>query len=127
MSETIVLSRQSKLSLVKTVKKVVPPLALVYVIGVQIPLLSPFRSILVDEFIIADSSYALASGHRSVPTLQVWSHIIPAFGAINFHYTPLYFYLSALTFYFLGLAPQSVGVLHFVLRLLSLGVFLLMV
>ena len=100
-------------------------LGVIYIVGIQLPLLSPYRHVIVDEFLIADSSYAMASGQTSVPAMGAWAHIIPEFGTINFHYTPAYLYLLAFTFQALGFSIVSVGLLHALLRLLSSGLFFL--
>ena len=100
-------------------------LVIVYLVGIQLPLLSPFRPVSGDEYFIADSAYTLASRQSLVPAGQAWSHIMPEFSTINFNYTPAYFYLLAWTFQVLGLSPESTGVLHLILRFLASGVFFL--
>jgi hypothetical protein len=100
-------------------------LAVIYIVCIQIPLLSPFRPIPLDEVFIVDSAYTLASGVSPVPASVIWSHIIPEFGTINFYYTPLYFYLLAASLKMLGLSAVSVGLLHLLLRMLASGLFFL--
>lgn len=94
-----------------------------FVVAFQLPLLAPFRRILVDEWVIADSAYALLTGTSWVPPLPGWSLIVPEFSTINFHYTPGYFYLLAGGFGLLGFSPLTTGLLHFALRLLHAGAF----
>lgn len=109
----------------ETLNRVALFVALACIIGMQLPLLSPFRRIDVDEIIIADSVYMLATGQSPVPALQMWSHIIPEFGTINFYYPPLYFYVLAGAYRLLGFSIPSVALLHILFRLLAAGVFYL--
>jgi hypothetical protein len=110
----------------RNVGLVVTILAVVYIIGVQLPLLSPLRRIISDEMIIADSAYSLATGQSPVPALPIWSHIIPAFKTINFHYSPVYLYLLAAVYRWFGMSPEVTGAFHLLIRLLAASLFLLL-
>ena len=111
---------------VNQIKPILSIAGIIYIVVVQLPLISEYRPVIIDEFLIADSSYAMASGETNVPALKAWGHVIPEFGRINFHYPPAYLYLSALAYRILGFSIVSTGVLHAVLRLLSAVCFFLL-
>jgi len=95
----------------------------VYVVAIQIPLLSPYRHIPVDEMMLVDAAYGVSSGASIVPAGPLWSHIIPETGVFFAAYTPLYLHLQALALRLVGLRSLAIGLLHLLLRLTGAGVF----
>jgi hypothetical protein len=98
-------------------------LIMVYIVAIQIPLLSPYRNGSADEIQIVDASWSVASGRSWVPASPLWSHIIPETGTFFAAYTPLYLYLLAFTLRILGWSLVAVGILHLVLRLAAASLY----
>lgn len=106
-------------------RKVVLAIMVVYVLAIQLPLLSPYRMVPVDEMVHVDAAYGVSSGYSLVPAGWFWSHTIPETGTFYAAYTPLYLYLQAVMLKLLGMTPLAIGLLHCVLRLTAAAIFYL--
>lgn len=95
----------------------------VYVIAIQLPLLSPYRLVPVDEMQLVDAAYGVSSGHSVVPAGWFWSHTIPETARYFEAFRPLYLYVLAAALRILGMSVISVGFLHFCLRLTASALF----
>ena len=96
-----------------------------YVAAIQLPLLSPYRLVPVDEIVHVDAAYGISSGYSLVPAGWFWSHTIPETGTFFAAYTPFYLYLQALALRLVGLSPLAIGLLHCTLRLAAVAIFYL--
>ena len=105
--------------------KVALTIMVVYVIAVQLPLLSPYRLVPVDEIVHVDAAYGVSSGRSLVPAGWFWSHTIPETSTFFAAYTPLYLYLQALALKLIGISPLAIGLLHCALRLTAVVIFYL--
>ncbi|MBC7812731.1 MAG: glycosyltransferase family 39 protein [Burkholderiales bacterium] len=98
-------------------------LALIYTLVAQLPTLSPYRITRVDDMVITDSSYMLATGASPVPASQIWGRFLPEMATINMHYSPLYFYVEAAALRLFGFSLLTTSALHVGIRVLSAIVF----
>lgn len=106
-------------------RKVALAILVAYVIAIQLPLLSPYRLVPIDEMQLVDAAYGVSSGYSLVPAGWFWSHTIPETGTFFAAYTPLYLYMQALALKLVGLSPLAIGLLHCVLRLTAAAIFYL--
>ncbi|MEW6577699.1 MAG: hypothetical protein AB1435_00730 [Chloroflexota bacterium] len=98
-------------------KHFIMALCTLYVISIQLPLLSPYREIGSDEQIIGDAIYSLASGRRLIPAGYIYAHIIPRSEEYYAAYPPLYLYFTAGWVSVFGFSAVTIGAMHAVLRL----------
>lgn len=101
-------------------------LMVLYVIAIQLPLLSPYRVVPVDEMQLVDAAYGVSSGRSPVPAGWFWSHVIPETSRYFEAFRPLYLYLLALTIRLFGISVVAVGTLHACLRIMSVALFFLL-
>lgn len=100
-----------------------PIVAAIYIVTIQLPLLSPYRLVPADELQLVDAAYGVTQGNSIVPAGPLWSHIIPETEIFFAAYTPLYLYLQSLALKLFGMQPLTMGVLHLLLRLIAASLF----
>jgi len=104
-------------------RKVLLALMVAYVVAIQLPLLSPYRLVPIDELQLVDAAYGVSSGRSVIPAGWFWSHTIPETATYFEAFRPLYLYVLAAVLRIFGVSVVSVGFLHACLRLAAAVLF----